>query len=136
MLENVAQFLFIGAAVVAVFAFLSVASWASIRADERKTLERYALLRKLAEQPTETARVILEELREEEERRRQARAARQAESWLERLQGGFIVVAVGVGLMVMLEALEPQRGLWTVGLIPAFVGVVLIFFAYFTRRTR
>jgi hypothetical protein len=135
MWDDVAQFLFIGAAVVAVFAFLSVASWAGIRAGERKALERYALLRKLAELPTESARLILEDLRNDEERKRQARAAKQAESWVERLQGGFVVGAVGIGLMVMLQSLEPGQGLWSVGLIPTLVGLVMIVFALFTRRT-
>ena len=134
MFADVAQFLFIGATIVAVFAFLSIASWAGIRAQERKALERYALLRKLSEQPTESARLVLEQLRQEDAQQRAARVARQAHSWIERLQGGFVTIAVGVGLMIMLEALKPGERIWTVGLIPTLVGVVLAAFAYLTRR--
>lgn len=136
MLENMAMFWFVGSAVVALFAFLSVASWASIRAEERKTLERYALLRKLAEQPAESARLILEQLREEEQRTLEKRKVRESGQRLERIQAGVILVAVGIGLVVMLETLADEPGLWTVGLIPGLIGVVVALFALFSPRRR
>jgi hypothetical protein len=133
MLENVAMFWFIGAVVVALFAFLSVASWAGIRAEERKTVERYALLRKVAEQPGESARLVLERLRAEDESAAERRAARQARQRLEKIQAGVVLIVVGLGLAVMLETVGDQRGLWTVGLIPGLVGVVLMLFTWFSR---
>jgi Flp pilus assembly protein TadB len=133
MLENLAMFWFIGAVVVALFAFLSVASWAGIRAEERKTVERYTLLRKVAEQPGESARLVLERLRAEDEEAAERRAARRSRQRLEKIQAGVVLIVVGVGLGVMLEAVGDSDGLWTVGLIPGLVGVVLVLFSWFSR---
>lgn len=133
MLENVAMFMFIGTAVAALFAFLSVASWAGIRAEERKTVERYALLRKVAEQPGESARLVLERLRAEDEKAAERRAMRQSRQRLEKIQAGVVLLVIGGGLAVMLETVGDSPGLWTVGLIPALVGVVLALFAWFSR---
>lgn len=136
MLENVAMFWFIGAAVVALFAFLSVASWAGIRAEERKTVERYALLRKVAEQPGESARLVLERLRAEDDRAAERRAAREFRRRREQIQGAVVLIATGVGLGTMVETLSDERGLWTVGLIPALIGAVLLVFAWFSHPGR
>ena len=83
-LENVALFYFVATATVAVFAFLSVAHWVSSRTKERMARERYALLRKVADQPADTARLVLDKLREDDARpgrralRREARRAERA----------------------------------------------------------
>lgn len=132
-MEKVAMFLFVSTLVVAVFAFLSVASWAGIRAEERKTLERMALLRKLADQPAESARLVLEHVREEDLRRDRRRALRAQVKWRDGLQMGLVLVAVGVGLGVMLEALSDKPGIWSIGVVPGLVGIVVAIFALMSR---
>ena len=66
---NAALFLFLAAAVVAVFAFCSIVVWVSTPARERQARDRLALLKTLAEHPGENARQILEWLRTEDEKR-------------------------------------------------------------------
>ncbi len=132
-MANVALFLFIAAATVAVFAFLSVAYWVSARADERKSRDRYALLRRIAEQPAESAQLVIALVREEDarlERRAQDRAHRARRDGM---QSGAILVAIGVGLSLMLYAIGSSSGVWTVGLIPGLVGLVLFVFAFFSN---
>jgi len=116
-------FLFISVAVVAVFTFISVASWAGTRQQERTALYRSELLKKLAELPPENSRQVIALLRDE--------AARKESEKRRGLQlGGWVVAAVGFGLMVMLVALVPGEKAFTVGLIPLFIGIVLIVFGH------
>jgi hypothetical protein len=49
----------------------------------------------------------------------------------EGLQGGLVVVAVGIGLSATLVAVEPR--VWMVGLIPILVGTVVFMFAFFAE---
>jgi Flp pilus assembly protein TadB len=132
-MANVALFLFIAAATVAVFAFLSVAYWVTARADERKVRDRYALLRKIAEQPVESAQLVIALVREEDARleRRARNRARQARR--DGMQSGAILIAIGAGLSLMLYAIASGSHVWTVGLIPGLVGVVLFAFAFSSR---
>jgi hypothetical protein len=132
-MEKVALFLFIATVVVAVFAFLSVASWAGIRSEERRALERMALLRKLADQPVESARLVLDHVRDEDLRREQRRAQRARLKWRDGLQAGLILVAVGVGLGGMVEAVSDKPGIWSIGLVPTLVGLVVATFALASR---
>ena len=39
---------------------------------------------------------------------------------------GFVLVAVGVGLMVLLQQFEPQKSHWVLGLMPFLVGLALL----------
>ena len=121
MPTNVALFLFLGAAVVAVFAFCSIVVWVSAPLRERQARERLALLRALAENPGENALRVLEFLREEDARRAMNRARQDRRGWI---VGGLIMMAVGAGLGGMLLAIG-ARGDWTVGLIPFLIGCVL-----------
>jgi hypothetical protein len=121
-------FLFVSVCVVCVFTFVSIASWAGTRQQERTALYRTELLKKLSEQPPENARLVIALLREEEVRK-------EAEKRRGLLLGGSIVTAVGFGLMVMLVALVPREKAFTVGLIPLFIGIVLILFGRFAART-
>jgi Flp pilus assembly protein TadB len=130
---NVALFLFIAAATVAVFAFLSVAYWVTARADERKARDRYALLRKIAEQPVETAQPVIALGREEDARLEQLAHARARQRRRDGMQSGAILVAIATGLSLMLYAIPSSPAVWTVGLIPGLVGVVLFLFACFSR---
>jgi hypothetical protein len=122
MPTNVALFLFLGAAVVAVFAFCSIVVWVSAPLRERQARERLALLRALAENPGENALRVLEFLREEDARRAMNRARQDRKGWI---VGGLIMMAVGAGLGAMLLEIG-DRGDWTVGLIPFLIGCVLV----------
>ena len=39
---------------------------------------------------------------------------------------GFVLLAVGVGLMVLLQTVEPQKSYWVLGLMPLLVGFALL----------
>jgi Mn2+/Fe2+ NRAMP family transporter len=130
MSTQVALFLFVAAAVVAVFAFLSVAAWVGTRAQERKARDRYALLKTLAEQPGEAAQRVLDLLREQEERQAERREREERRGYL---VGGLVTFAVGIAVAVMLETIGTKAGIWTVGLIPLLIGVVLTGFGLFAR---
>jgi hypothetical protein len=122
MATNVAMFLFLGAAVVAVFAFCSIVVWVSVPLRERQARERLALLKTLAENPGENALRVLEFLREEDARRAVNRARQDRKGWI---VGGLIMMAVGAGLGGMLLEIG-DRGDWAVGLIPFMIGCVLV----------
>jgi hypothetical protein len=121
MQVNATMFLFLGAAVVAVFAFCSIVVWVSAPAAERRSRDRLALLKTLAEHPGENTRQVIELLREEEERRLENRRRAERRSWI---VGGLILMAVGAGLGVMLVAMG-NRGEWSAGIIPFLIGCVL-----------
>jgi len=125
-------FLFLAAASVALFAFLSIAAFAGTQAQERKERDRFALLKSLAEQPTESAQKVIDLLREQEE---QARLKKEREEHRGFLLGGLVLMAVGTGLSIMLLALT-RGGTWTVGLIPLLIGVVVLSVAVFGKRIR
>ena len=122
MPTNAALFLFLAAAVIAVFAFSSIVAWASTPARERQARDRLALLKTLAEHPGEHARQVLDLLREEDEAPARKKEREEQKGWI---AGGLIVIAVGVGLGVMLVILG-DRGDWTVALIPFLIGCVLL----------
>jgi F0F1-type ATP synthase assembly protein I len=122
MPTNAALFLFLAAAVIAVFAFFSIVAWVSTPARERQARDRLALLKTLAEHPGEHARQVLDLLREEDEARARKKEREEQRGWI---AGGLIVIAVGVGLGVMLGILG-DRGDWTVALIPFLIGCVLL----------
>ena len=134
MPTNAALFLFLAAAVIAVFAFSSIVAWVSTPARERQARDRLALLKTLAEHPSEHARQVLDFLREEDEIRAKKKEREDQRGWI---VGGLIVIAVGVGLGVML-VIPGDRGVWSVALIPFLIGCVLLgtgMLAYRTRRS-
>jgi hypothetical protein len=131
-MQNVALFLFIAATIVAVFAFLSVALWVGARADERKTRDRYALLRKISEQPAERAELVLALVREDDARRERAALRKAEQARRDGMQAGSILVAVGTGLSILLYTVAPNERVWTAGLMLVFIGLVVFGFA-FTR---
>lgn len=122
MTANAAMFLFFAAAVIAVFAFLSVAVWVSGPAQERKARDRLALLKTIAEQPGENAARVLETLLEDERRREARRKTEEKRSYL---VGGFVTIAVGVGLGVLMHLLV-GGAYWAIGLISTLIGCVLV----------
>ncbi len=115
-------------ALVATFTLISIGVWVGSRKEEREAFYRADLLKKIAESPAESARQVIELMRDEE-RREELDAARQQVEGL-RL-GGFVLLAVGLGLGVMLELLSPSQNLWSVGLIPALIGVALLAYLFF-----
>lgn len=119
---NAAMFLFLAATVVAVFAFLSIAVWVTGPSHERIARERLALLRTVAENQNENAREVLEMLRREDAMRAARKAREERRGWI---LGGLIVIAVGVGLGIMMIALEGGRT-WSLAAIPFLVGCVLL----------
>ncbi len=130
MPTNAAMFLFLAAAVVAVFAFSSIVAWVSTPAQERQARDRLALLKTLAEHPVEQAKQVLDFLREEDEVRAGKKAREERRGWI---VGGLMVIAVGVGLGVMLVALG-HGGVWSVALIPFLIGCVLLGTGLLTNR--
>jgi ABC-type multidrug transport system fused ATPase/permease subunit len=140
-------FAWLTAVPVAVFAWFSVSHWINARTAERKDRERNALLRHLAGQPAEGARLVLEKMREDEEQARkdaaaQADACRQLKEQNDRdvaaraLPFGVIVVAASIGLSIFLYSVtdDDDKGVWTLGLIPLLVGLVITGGALYRRR--
>jgi hypothetical protein len=133
------------ASAVAVFTWFSVSHWINARTAERKDRERSALLRHLAGQPAESARLVLEKVREDDEQARKDAAA-QARFWIESqhrgmqqstpgARGGLVIVAFGVGLGIFLNTMAPDKGAWTISAIPVLVGAVVTAFGVFGRGT-
>ncbi len=122
MPANAAMFLFLAAAVVAVFAFLSIAVWVGGPAQERLARERLHLLRSVAENQNENAREVLARLRREDEMRAVKKAREERLGWI---AGGLILGAVGVGLGIMLASLSGGMS-WTLAIIPLLIGGVLV----------
>jgi len=119
---GVALFFFLAIGAIALFTFLSVATWAGTRQAERESYYRAEMLKKIAEMGGER-NPALEYLREQE---RIAAAKRVGGFRL----GGLINIAIGFGLLILLHALVPVRGVALVGLIPLFIGVVLAAYGY------
>ena len=131
MQVSAAMFLFLAAAVVAVFAFCSIVVWVSTPTRERHARDRLALLKTLAEHPGENVAQILELLRTEDEQRREKRDRDEKSGFI---VGGLIVIAVGVGLGTMLAILDNRGGTWSVALIPLLIGCVLLGTGLFKNR--
>lgn len=114
-------FFFLAAAVIAVFAFLSIAFWSTAPSRERAARDRLALLKTIAEQPGENALRVLDLLRQEDERRYHKKQREERMGWI---SGGVITMSVGLGLGAMIFILEGSTA-WSVGLIPFMVGAAL-----------
>ena len=121
-----ALFLFLAAAVVAVFAFASIVVWVSGPARERQERDRLALLKTLAENPSPQAGDVLDWIRDQEAIRALRREREQRRSWI---VGGQILIAVAAGLGLML-ALLGNTDSWKVGVaagsIPFLIGCVML----------
>jgi predicted cobalt transporter CbtA len=130
-MPNGALYMFLAAMMVAVFTFLSVATWITARSQERQSRDRAALLRSIAEQPNENARLVLDHVREQEARREQRALERERKGML---QGALILIAIGIALSVMLTNMATKSGAWSVGLIPGLLGVALLASLPFTDQ--
>ena len=119
---GVAVFLFLAIGAIALFTFLSVATWTGTRQQERETYYKTEMMKKIAEAGGER-NPALEYLREQE---RIAAAKREGGFRL----GGLICIAVGIALMILLHSLVPVHGVYLTGLIPLLVGVALLVYGY------
>jgi len=113
-------------ALIAVFTFVSVAVWSENRRKERESYYRHETLKKVVEQPGETSQRVLDHFRHEEVRKDLLRRDGM------RL-GGLITFVVGVGLLILLRALEPDKGLYLVSLLPLLIGGVLALYSFTIR---
>ena len=122
MEPGVAVFFFLAIGAIALFSFLSVATWAGTRQAERESYYKAEMLKKIAEIGGEH-NPALDYLREKE---RISAAKRMGGFRL----GGLINIAIGLALILLLHALVPVPGVAFVGLIPLFVGAVLVAYGY------
>jgi hypothetical protein len=129
--NDLGQFLFLAAGSVALFAYLSVVHWVNTGAAERQTRDRYGVLRKVAEQPTESAQLVLQLLREEDARAQKKEREQQLQARRNGMLGGTLMIAVGLGLMIMFAFIS--RRTWAIGLVPMFSGIVVLVFAAFGK---
>jgi hypothetical protein len=118
----VAVFVFLAIGAIALFTFLSVATWSGTRFAEREAYYKADMLKKIAEMGGERNQA-LEYLREEE----RIKAARKIA--VVKL-GGLINVGIGLGLMIFLKALVPWKPIYLVGTIELFIGMALLVYAF------
>jgi hypothetical protein len=110
---------------VALFTFLAIASWGEQRRRERVAYYRAEVLKKVAESSGASGQAVLAMLHEEEASRLRRRR--------EGLKlGGLITTAVGLGVSVFLGSIiHEEERVWTVGLIPLFIGLAVLLYALF-----
>jgi hypothetical protein len=113
-------------AIIAVFTFVTVASWSENRRKEREAYYRSETLRKAMEQGGDSAEKVLAMMREEELRmlRRRVEGLR---------LGGLVTFVVGAGSMVFLYFLIGGEPIWLAGLIPLLIGIVLAAYGFLSR---
>jgi hypothetical protein len=123
--------------IIAVFSWLAVASWSDARRKEREAFYKSETLKKVAEGQGPGATAALEYLREQEKNAAQRSAERLRLSELRRREGlklgGLVNVAIGIALMIFLHELlrNHSQEIYLCGLIPLFIGVALLAYAYF-----
>jgi ferric-dicitrate binding protein FerR (iron transport regulator) len=121
--DSLPFFLFLSVGAVALFSFIAVASWADARRREREAFYKSETLKKLAETQGTGATSALEILREEE----RIAARRKIEGMK---LGGLVLIATGLGLIVLLVMLVRNEPVYAVGLIPLLIGAALLVYAY------
>jgi Flp pilus assembly protein TadB len=123
-MQQIGVFAFLIVAVICVFTFTSIASWAEARRKERVAYYKSETLKKIAETQGAGGATALEFLREED--RIVTRRAREGMKL-----GGLVMIAVGASLMIFLGTLVTEnRGVMEVGVIPLLIGVALLVYAY------
>lgn len=109
--------------VIAFFSFLAVAIWAKNRRREREAYYKNETIKKIVEAQEPAANAALEVLREQEK----VHAARRREGLK---LGGLVTIAVGLGFIPLLRAVHPGQPIYLVGIIPLFIGIVLLAYVY------
>ena len=113
--------------VMSVLAMIAVAAWADARRREREALYRSELFAKLAGQPVETVERLLTYMREEQARKE---ARGRVESRAALRLGGCVLVVVGASLSAFLFLLVRETPVWSIGLLPGGIGIVLLLFSF------
>jgi hypothetical protein len=125
---DVAVFLFLAIAAIALFTFLSVATYAGTRQAEREAYYKAEMMKKIAESGGQ-GNSALEYLREQE----RIKAAKR----LGGLKlGGLINTGIGLGLMIFLRALIPDTPIYLCGTIELFIGMALLVYAFWLAPER
>jgi hypothetical protein len=127
---NAALFIFLAATVVSVFVFLSIVAWVTAPSKERQARDRFALLKTLAELQGENAARVLDILQKEDQARIAKRGRDKRRDWVD---GGIILIAIGLGLAGMLMG-SGNSGDWSVGLIPFLLGTAMILIGIFRNE--
>jgi hypothetical protein len=124
MPANFPVFFFLGIGAISLFSFLAVATWAGTRQKEREAFYESETLKKIAETQGGGTNPAVEYLREKEKIAR----AKQTEGIK---LGGLVNVGIGFALMIFLAAIAHHHPVYLVGLIPFFVGLALLAYAFF-----
>ena len=111
----------------AFFAFISFVIWFDGRQKERESHYRDVMAQRIAD--AGDSGPILEFVQANE--RADAERVR-----LKARVSGLITVAVGLALMIFLHQLVPTAAVYLVGLIPVFVGVVLLILSEFMMKPK
>lgn len=77
------------------------------------------------QQPPPAAALMRELLREEDARLRERPRHKALQASRDGLQGGAILLAMGVGLSIFLYAVAQDKGVWTLGIMVVLVGLVV-----------
>ena len=115
-------------ALICVFTFVSIDTWAKSRAKEREEFYKNETFQKMLDGTPESAETVRQMIREEEERLEQRRQSSAKQGLL---MGGLITIAVGLGLGIFLYYLAEDEPVFLVGVIPVLIGVVLTAFGAF-----
>jgi hypothetical protein len=125
---GVAVFVFLAIGAIALFSFLSVATWAGTRQAEREAYYKAEMMKKIAETGGER-NPALEYLREQEHIK--------AEKRLGGIKlGGLINIGVGFGLMMLLKGLVHGPSVYLSGTIPLFIGLAMLAYAFWFAPER
>jgi hypothetical protein len=127
-MQELPLYLFLSVGVVTLFSFVAVVVWTAARQKEREAYYKSETLKKITEmQSTGGSNAALEFLREED--KNNARRAREGAK-----VGGLVTVAVGTAMLIFLRALVREEPVFLAGLIPLFIGVAQLAYAYFLAR--
>ena len=121
-MDNLFLFSFLSVGVTVLFSFITVLVWTAQRRKEREAYYRSETIKKIAESPAPGT--ALEYLRETERI-----TARRIRGGL-RL-GGLVVMAAGLGVMVFLWGIGPDKPIYLAGFIPVCIGTALFGYAQF-----
>ncbi len=124
----IAVFVFLSIGAIALFTFLSVATWAGTRQAEREAYYKAEMMKKIAEVGGEN-NPALEYLREQE---RIAAAKRLGGIKL----GGLVTSGLGLGNMIFLRALLHGQPIYLSGTIFLFIGLALLAYAFWFAPER
>ncbi|MGB9032540.1 MAG: hypothetical protein WCC27_20620 [Acidobacteriaceae bacterium] len=111
-------FLFLAVGAIALFSMVSVAVWSEARRKEREAYYKNDMLKKLADTPGPGATSALELMREE------ARLGALQKRQGLRI-GGLVMVAIGIGVMILLKALVTDEPVYLAGLLILLIGIAL-----------